>query len=354
MKKPIEIPVIEVKGEARERGRQQGEGAREQIRSMINAYRFFCTESDDNRWTKASEMANRYLPHALSFFPDMIEELKGISEGAVVSFDDVWLLNCWEEVFSDFRIASCSNLAVGSNQTGNNHVLLAHNEDWLSVDSNHIYILRTQPLDSPAFISVSYGALLANIGFNEHGIGVAINSVYHQDFNISVPRIVYSRAVLSARTIDEAVNSCIFENRSGGYNFTLAGAEGDLYCVECSAAEYELISGDKGWIAHTNHYQSANLQKLEKPGAYNGSHERLKRIKNLLLQRLGKVNIEDLQLILRDHENWPDSICSHDDQNEPVWERSQTIVSIIVDLTDQKIMVAAGPPCVNEYVIHEI
>ncbi|MBU2510216.1 C45 family peptidase [bacterium] len=349
-----EIPLIEIMGKPRERGHQQGEGARLQIQGMVTAYRTFSWGGDDKKWLGAREKAKRYFPPAVASFPEYIEELQAIAEGANVSFEDVWLLNCFEEVFCEYSVSSCSNVAVSNDRTENGHVLLAHNEDWISVDRNHLYLLRVKPQNQPAFLSLTYGALLANIGFNEEGIGVAINSVYHRDNNLSVPRVVYSRAVLSARTIEEAIAKSTFEDRSGGYNFTLADANGELCCVECSADVHDIIPGINGWIAHTNHYQSSKMQTLEIPGQYAGSNARLNRLRQLVGYTSRELTVQHLQTILADHANQPDSICCHKKPNEQPYEGSQTIASLIMDLNERKMWISLGVPCQGNFKMHDL
>jgi hypothetical protein len=45
--------------------------------------------------------------------------------------------------------------------------------------------------------------LLVNVGLNDGGIGVVIDSVYATDGRVGVPRILSARAVLNARVIGD-------------------------------------------------------------------------------------------------------------------------------------------------------
>ena len=44
--------------------------------------------------------------------------------------------------------------------TAEGYVLLAHNEDWISVDRDHIYLVHAEPDRGPAFIGMTYGLLM--------------------------------------------------------------------------------------------------------------------------------------------------------------------------------------------------
>jgi len=346
------VPIVNVKGSPRDRGRQQGEGAQAQIGGMLAAYRELLPEAVKMTWEEALCESCKYLPFAEAAFPRFVEELHGIAEGADVSFEDVWLLNCYEAV-TESQYLSCTSLAVRDDCTANGHVLLAHNEDWISVDRDHVYLVRAEPEDGPAFIGMSYGPLLVNVGLNEEGIGVAINSVYATDARVGVPRILFSRAILATSTIGEAIKACVPRHRAGGYHYLLADAHGELYGVESSATAHAVLYSDDGWLAHTNHYLSSKMQALEQPGVYSGSHVRLNRARRLLYAQMkeGKVTLEGVQTVLRDHVNYPSSICSHEDPADPRHERWQTVISLVMDLTERVMWAAPGPPCKGEYTL---
>jgi isopenicillin-N N-acyltransferase-like protein len=351
---PRTVPIINVRGRPCERGRQQGEGAQPQITGMLTAYRDILPAAARKTWEEALREARKFLPYAEETFPHFVEELRGIAEGADVPFEEVWLLNCYEEVTESRHRSGCTSLAVRDDRTANGHVYLAHNEDWVSVDRDHVYLVRTEPDDGPAFIGMAYGPLLANIGFNEEGIGVAINSVYPTDVRVGVPRILLSRAILAARTIGEAIRACLPRGRAGGYNYLLADAHGELYSVESAAVTHAILYGEEGWLVHTNHYLSPKMQALEQSGTYAGSHVRLNRARRLLQARMGAVTLEGVKILLRDHVNWPDSICGHEDPTDPPHERGQTVVSLVMDLTERAVWAAPGPPCKGEYVPYRL
>jgi isopenicillin-N N-acyltransferase-like protein len=348
------VPVIDVKGAPRERGRQQGEGARSMIAGMRDAYRELLPAAFDGDWEEALLESQELLPRSEVAFPAFVDELRGIAEGSGVSFDDVWLLNCYEEVAAGDGIMSCTSLAVQGDLTAEGHVLLAHNEDWISVDRDHVYLVRSEPDNGPPFLGMTYGALLPNVGLNGEGVGVAINTVYSTDVQAGVPRVIFSRAVLSSRSIGDGIAACLFRGRAGGYNYLLADANGELYNVETSALLHSLLYADEGWVVHTNHYLSPKMQALEQLGTFAGSHVRLNRARRLLRAQLVDVTVESLQALLRDHVNRPSSICSHEDDSLAEHEREQTVISLVMDLTERKVWAAPGSPCEGEYVEHKL
>jgi isopenicillin-N N-acyltransferase-like protein len=344
------LPLYEVRGNARERGRQQGDAAREQVEASLAQYRELLPHATGLNWDEALVETRKFLPYGEVAFPGFVEELRGIAEGADISFLEVWALNCYEGLMQPEQAWGCTSVAVSGDLTGNGHVFLAHNEDWQSEDADHVYLVRSIPDEGPSFLAMTYGPLLANIGLNACGLAVAIDSVYPTDVRAGVPRILCARAILAARTIGEAIRACVPKSRAGGYNHLLADASGELYNVETSAATHEIEYGQSGWLAHSNHYLSPKMQALEEPGVYAGSNVRVNRARRLMAAQVGSVTVESLQTLLRDHVNWPDAICSHEDSGDPVHERTQTVASLVMDLTAQVMWAAPGPPCQNDFV----
>ena len=67
----------------------------------------------------------------------------------------------------------------------------------------------------------------------------------------------------------------------------------------------------------------------------------------------GEVDGERLKAILRDHENRPESICRHrEDQPEELV--LETLASVVMDVSDGTLEVADGPPCSNPYRAHRL
>jgi isopenicillin-N N-acyltransferase-like protein len=354
------LPLIQTHGSSLERGQQQGEAARQQILASLENYRQILQPlhrrgAASLSWEEALQAAGRFQHYAEAAVPEFMLEVRGIAEGSGTPFQEVWALHCYEELAQEHsRIESCTCLAVSAEHTADGHTLLAHNEDWLSADEGNAYLVHAQPDNGPCFLGLTYGPLLPNIGLNAEGIAVAINSVYATDERPGIPRILYSRAVLGAQTVGQAVQACLPERRAGGYNYLIASASGELRCVETSALAYSKLDGKEGWLAHTNHYLTPVMQALEQPGSCTGSHLRLSRAQGLISAQLGGITVEGLQGILRDHANRPASICSHPDPADLPYEQYMTVASLVMDLTAGVMWAATGPPCTADYVCYAL
>lgn len=347
------IPLIRVKGTHRDIGRQVGEAFTEQIRHHIqNAHTLINCSYDtlELTWTGAQIQASKYLPFAQERYPQYVDEMIGIAEGAGVSFDDVAVVNALEAVTMDaLHLSKCTSMAVSNRRTVDGHVYLAHNEDWLPEDEPDVYLINASPDDEPPFLAMSYGALLPNIGFNAIGIAQSCDSVYPNDSRIGIPRVIASRAVLGARTAGEAIRHMLIPRRAAGYNHVLVHESGEIYNIEVSAKRFAVIYAEDGCLAHTNHYLDPNMQAIEdEPDELISTRIRYFRAKRLLGE-LTSHSVESIQLIQKDHMNYPNSICNHAEEDMDPLDREKTVNAMVIDLTERVIHIAWGNPCMNPY-----
>jgi isopenicillin-N N-acyltransferase-like protein len=292
----------------------------------------------------------KYIPFAQERYPQYVEEMLGISEGANVDFDDVGVVNALEAVTIDaLHLSKCTSFAISETNSADGHVLIAHNEDWIPDDEPDVFLIHAEPDDEPPFLAMTYGALLPNIGFNANGIAQCCDSVYPNDSRIGIPRTVVSRAVLAAKTPAEAIRRTLIPRRAAGYNHLLAHESGEIYSVEVSARKFAIIYAEDGYMVHTNHYLDYNMQAIE----YETDELIATRVRyfraNRLLKETEQHTMKSIQAIQRDHINFPNSICNHaEDDMEPM-DREKTINSMVIDLSARAMHIAWGNPCANPY-----
>jgi isopenicillin-N N-acyltransferase-like protein len=346
-------PLIEVSGTHREMGQQIGEAAREQVQhSIVNARVLIEVAYNDLEltWQGAQIQSRKYLPFAEERYPQYVEELHGMAEGANVSFDDIVVLNVMEAVTMDaLHLTRCTSFAVNDERTADGHVLAAHNEDWVPEDENDVFVVSAKPDKEPPFLAMTYGGLLPNVGFNAYGIAQLIDSVYPSDSRIGIPRLVVARAVLSSHRISGAIGRTLVQHRAAGYNHLLVHESGEMYSIEVSARRFEILYSHDGYMVHTNHYLDPQMKKVEKdPEELLSSRVRYFRASRLLHQNK-QHTIKSLQAIQKDHVNIPNSICNHNIEGLDPLDREKTINALVIDLTAREMHITWGNPCENAY-----
>ncbi len=346
-------PMVTVKGSHRQMGQQIGEACRPKVQHSIDSAKKLVDATFEQlqlNWEGAKNQARKYFPFGQERYPRYVEELEGMAEGADVDFDDLAVVNGLEAVTMDaLHLTRCTSMAINEQLTANGHVLVAHNEDWMPEDEADIFILHARPDDEPPFLAMTYGGLLPNIGMNAFGIAQCCDSVYPNDSRVGIPRVVVSRAVLAARTLDQAIRSTLVPLRAAGYNHLIAHESGEIYNIEVSARHFAVIYAENGFTVHTNHYLDEKLHAIEaEPEQMISTRIRYHRATRLIRQTQ-LHSIASLQAIQQDHLNCPESICNHSINALNPLDREKTICSLVMDLNERQMTIGLGNPCQSDY-----
>ena len=345
------VPFIKVKGSHREIGRQIGEACSRQIQHCVENAHVMIESTYDYiglDWHGATIQSRKYIPFAQERYPQYVDEIIGMAEGAGISFEDMSVLVSMEAVTSDaLHLGKCTSMAVNGDKTTDGHVLLAHNEDWTPEEEMDVFIVHAEPENEPPFLAMTYGGYPAAVGINAYGIAQGCDSVYPNDTRIGVPRLVVARGVLAAKSPADAINRALIPQRAAGYNHFIVHESGEIYSVEASARRFALLYGEDGWLAHTNYYVDPKMSTIEnEPDELVAKRIRYYRAVRLLSE-IGQHSIKSLQAIQRDHINFPHAICNHDENVEHPADREKTICALVIDLTARAMHIAWGNPCEN-------
>ncbi|MCC8193068.1 MAG: C45 family autoproteolytic acyltransferase/hydrolase [Deltaproteobacteria bacterium] len=92
------FPHIRIEGSPHERGLTYGRLAAERIGNSLSLYRELFETYASLKWEEAVRRAALFEPSITEYLPDAIEEMRGIAEGAGVSYGDILALNCRSEL----------------------------------------------------------------------------------------------------------------------------------------------------------------------------------------------------------------------------------------------------------------
>ena len=310
------LSVVHAQGSNRAMGRTYGEAFASGIREALHFY---------DRALGRSATVGDLSPHidaARAAAPLIAEEIEGIAEGAGISLEEAWWLNCIEEV-SD--IEACTTMVVGR--------WLLHAEQWYAGHAA-VGVVIAHPDSGPEFVSPTCAGFLPAVGFNSSGFAQGIDSLTASDERTGVPRVVVSRLALGARGIQGAITNACIPGRAGGYAHTLVSGT-DSVVVETSASTEHVIRGHR---AHTNHYLAAPPPGTPPPSR--GSRARLSRAIELLGDA-PPADIEHCTALLADHDGEPEAICLHEQGDAA----SATVFGMVCDVVSGQVIVSDGPPC---------
>jgi isopenicillin-N N-acyltransferase-like protein len=355
------LPVITLRGGPYERGYQHGERARDQVGVAVDTYlRAFQRDAGLDR-EQVRRAAAQFIPGIERFDPELLTELRGVAEGAGQRFEDIVAVNARNELLFAVQ-PECTAFAVLPQASRSGHAFLGQNLDWKASATASAVVLEILQEDQgkPNIVTVTEAGTLGRSGMNAAGLGLCVNFLRSSGSDarrlgsVGVPTQLVRRAMLNAWTFADAASALDGLPRCIASNYLLAHADGEALDFETAPEGIGRLEPANGLLTHSNHFITPWGRPLDTGTAvFPDTIDRLARIELLLRPHVGKIDVDHLFAALRDHSGLPDSICRHGDERDPAPTRLETSVSIVMDLTDRKIWMTAGPPCESEYTVLE-
>jgi hypothetical protein len=136
-------------------------------------------------------------------------------------------------------------------------------------------------------------------------------------------------------------------------NYVLCDRHGEIYDLETSARDYEVLCPFGGPMAHSNHYLTERLKPLERR-AWDQRGQTIARWgRAIRLLRASPPDAAALRTMLADHVNDPIAICRHekDVDGEPC---GQTICGIVLEPPRRRAGFVRGPVCEHAWANYEL
>ena len=116
-----------------------------------------------------------------------------------------------------------------------------------------------------------------------------------------------------------------------------------------------LINPIHGVLSHANHFDDPDILGISEPvnPRRHLSEYRQKRMFTLL-NEFKPLNVKDLQKILQDHNNNPQSLCRHRDGSLSESQHTITKTSMIMDLKEKKLWATNGQPCKTKFEVFSL
>ena len=335
----------------REMGIQYGTQARAEILGGLEDYRALFDETSSMSWAEIRECAGAYVPLTDEFLPEIMEEARGIAEGAGVDLEDVMVLNCRYEITKFPRPNECTSFAVLPEAARDGKVYVGQNWDYRAGIIDNIVVMHIEQPDGTRILGLAEAGQVIRNGFNSHGIGLCANNLQSvaDCRGVGIPVTFLRRKVLSSRSFEEARKLISESRRSVSCNFMLASAEGKALDLEAHPDGADLLNPVRGILTHANHFvvDPAKNALEDSP--------RGDRLEALLRERQGSLDIPHIVKCLCDHENYPKAICRHPaDVAVPLSRRSITVAAVVYDLKNGIGRICAGPPCEGEFVEYRL
>lgn len=350
------IRLLELKGEPGERGYQHGQALRDEIGVFYERYiqdrrtntAFKHAESDYLNYA----MAN--LPASREYAPDLVDEVDGIAQGAGIAFEKAFALNCFDEVnchgpaLLKGGLHGCTAFAATGRATRDGTTYIG--QGWDMNDWYPPVIFRlVQPDGEPEALVFGHPSIIGGTGINRHGLALVWNTLQSTDARPGVPATFMVRKALQQKYLPALVGVVIGATRANGLNF-IAGASFGAVDIEVSATKYAVTYGST-FLHHANHHEAPQLLQFEGDFAlaWPDTLIRSGRMRQLLEEHFGNIDLAVCQEILRDHGGYPGSICRHLCDGQPGGE-GQTQASLLHVPAEGKMLATNGRACEQPFV----
>lgn len=151
------IPIITISGGPFELGYGHGNKAKEAIKKNFDFYLGFWHYWSGVKREQVLKEAQKFIPYIEDLDPELVEELRGVAQGAEMEFEEIVALNSRYEVSyaymptSPTKIAweGCTAYALRPEATKNHHTFVGQNWDFRPGLKNSCMILHLKQRKNP-------------------------------------------------------------------------------------------------------------------------------------------------------------------------------------------------------------
>lgn len=218
------------------------------------------------------------IPLYEEFYPEIIEEIKGVSDGLQINYVDManFLFSMYCFVFDN----KCSCFAF----TKNGKTIFGRNSDFV-VCIEKLCDSAYYKLDSVySFIGNTTAWTEMEDGLNEHGLAVGLTFIYPTKIKAGFNAGMLVRYILEkCKSTNEAISALEMLPIASPQTITLADKSGDIAVVECNCDKVIVLrpKNNENYVYTTNHFNSKEMQEYKldvEDGAR--SNERYKTLTN--------------------------------------------------------------------------
>lgn len=357
------VPLVEISGPPRERGRGYGEAARTEIQASADYYRQAFELASGLDWAAVRVAARAWRAPIGLAAPDLLSEMDGIAEGANLHPDEVLALNARGEIvrsrdsgFGAEPADDCSSFALLPEATGDAHVYCGQNWDWRVGTEPTVVLLRIVQPPKPTIVMQVEAGQIGRQGANSAGIALNANGLDGRfGTPLGLPQPVLRRLILDCDRLRDALQVPFEVHPHLAGNLLVTSREGVAVDLETTPAGHRWGLPEDGVLVHANHYRYGVPEPIARTYRMSAA-DSLYRVQ--VLER-GFRAVRDapaaaqvrklVASTMSDHTGFPDAVCRHPDDRVPPLRRGKTIAASLVDLTTGEYRVAPGNPCEHDY-----
>jgi len=320
------------KGTHYEAGYKWGELLYKNNNIISNKHTFVITE-------ERKKFANQCLPIYEKYYPEILEEIKGIADGQKDSYENLYtfLLSMYCFEFNNH----CTCFAFKDN----NNIVFGRNSDFL-VDLEKLYMNCLYKLNNVYSFNGNTTAFVEmEDGINEYGLAVGLTFIYPKTVGVGFNAGMIVRYLLEkCKTTKEAIERLKNLPIASQQTLTIGDNTGNIVVIECNAKNIEIIKPNKDgdFVVAANEFNSPNMKQYNN---YNiddwRAGERYLVAYNSLKDSNNKFCIKLANEILSGKFGF---MCQYDRKTN-----ADTVWSVIYDIKNKKIYRVEGNPSREQF-----
>ncbi len=339
------FPYIEVSGSSYEMGYQHGA----QASSLVRSYLMWIEKMTSRSRDILAANAVAFLPYIEALSPRFVEEVKGLADGADISFEEALLCQCRGEAARASAPEGCTAFALTGEATDGGRPLAGQNQDLTPEFADVGIVLHLKPDDGrPRAITFTFAGQLGYMGMNQHGVAHFANGLGDCEWRLGLPHYPLKRYLLELPDV-ACCRKTLAEHRTcSAANMVFCDGGGAVADVEIrpeGIAVYRDQHPDSR--LHTNHYLTPEFAPHE-THATADSRPRLQRLRHLVEGRWGEITAEVMKAILADHYGDPGAICRHGEKG------MHSVAGYIAEPAAGLLHVRRGHGCTGTWKAYEV
>lgn len=355
------LRIVTLEGTPRERGLTHGKTLKEPIHALLKLWKADLAgryKMEADAFIPKFLRYTDYVPAMKQWTPELLEEIRGIAQGADVDFDTMLVFQLVDEYWVNGPGAAgehCS--AMGFSRQGERPAYVAQNMDLEGFRDGFQTVLRIKHADMRETLVLTNAGLIGLNGVSCRSLGVCCNTLTQlANCKDGLPVACVVRGVLEQPHEEAAIDFLRKVKHASGQNYIFGGGANKVYSFECSARKVARFTppGGADVVWHTNHplvnddYTPQYREQLkEKKNATPGNSE--VRLQSVEKRLRAEGAVKDLDLIRA-------TLVAKDSAEHPVCRPHKgikdnfTFASTIMVLSAKpEFHVAPGPPDVQRY-----
>ncbi len=296
-----------------------------------------------------------YVSAIKKWTPDILDEIKGIADGAEIDFDTMFMFQFLDEYWAQGEsIAQQRCSSLGFSKGDEQPAYVAQNNDLETFRDGFQVVLRIRQQESDLeILTHSNAGCIGWNGVNNKSIGICVNTVSQlSNCRDGLPVNCVIRGVLMQQSEEDAVAFLNRVKHASGANYVVGGPNG-VHCFECSAGKVVQYrpNGQGNVVWHTNHplvnddyngKYKATLASSKKSDGDENSRVRLECLERRLRKATGGSRLELIKQTLASKDSAQHPVCGSRGRTESTFF---TFAATIMVLSEQpEFYVTFGPP----------